>query len=264
MTIEEQKKDIFKKLWEQYAELTPQALEISGLLKSQNEPVLNDHVAFRSVAFPGFGLKEVCAPFLNLGYEIKGDYNFEQKKLDAVHLESTDPQDPKIFVSQIKFKELSKDAQKILEKALYYVEPVGGVDLLLSGRFWEASHENYKKLYQESEYAAWFYAFGFCANHFTVSVNHLNKYSDLKTLNDFIESHGFSLNESGGKIKGSKKVCLEQSSTKASLKTLKFSDGEFEVPSCYYEFAKRYKTEEGNLYQGFVTDSADKIFESTN
>ena len=258
------KQEIFKKLWEQYSELTPQALEISGLLKAQDEEVLNDHVAFRSVALPGFGLKEVCAPFLNLGYEIKGDYDFKQKKLNAVHLESDQPKDPKIFVSELKFNELSKDSQKIIEKALYYVEPVGGSDLLFSGRFWESSYENYQKLYKESEYAAWFYAFGFCANHFTVSVNELKKYNDLEKLNEFIEAQGFTLNESGGKIKGSKDVYLEQSSTKASLKTIKFSDGEFEIPSCYYEFAKRHPTEDGKLYQGFVTDSADKIFESTN
>ncbi len=37
-----------------------------------------------------------------------------------------------------------------------------------------------------------------------------------------------------------------------------------QVPSCYYEFAKRYKDAKGKLYQGFVAASADKIFESTN
>ena len=36
------------------------------------------------------------------------------------------------------------------------------------------------------------------------------------------------------------------------------------VPSCYYEFAKRYSDSTGQIYQGFVTASADKIFESTN
>jgi len=36
------------------------------------------------------------------------------------------------------------------------------------------------------------------------------------------------------------------------------------VPSCYYEFAKRYADKSGEIYQGFVTTSADKIFESTN
>ena len=45
---------------------------------------------------------------------------------------------------------------------------------------------------------------------------------------------------------------------------VKFGSAEEIVPSCYYEFAKRYTDVTGNLYQGFVTTSADKIFESTN
>jgi hypothetical protein len=46
--------------------------------------------------------------------------------------------------------------------------------------------------------------------------------------------------------------------------TLNFTDGKFQVPACYYEFAKRYAGADGKLYQGFIEKSADKIFESTN
>ena len=45
---------------------------------------------------------------------------------------------------------------------------------------------------------------------------------------------------------------------------VKFSDGEAIIPSCFYEFAKRYPLDCGTLYSGFVAASADKIFESTN
>ena len=45
---------------------------------------------------------------------------------------------------------------------------------------------------------------------------------------------------------------------------IEFIDGTMTIPSCYYEFAKRYADQSGNLYQGFVAKSADKIFESTN
>ncbi len=258
------KDTLFKKIWDQYTELTPQAKEIQNLLEDKGEVVLNDHVAYRSIAINGFGLKELCEPFLELGYEIKDDYKFEVKKLDAVHLESSNIRDPKIFISELRVKDLSKDAQKIFESALYYAEAKKSFEILTSGCFWETSYENYKALVNESEYAAWFYAYGFCANHFTVNVNALKTFTDLTKLNAFIESKGYKLNSSGGKIKGSKEVCLEQSSTKASLKKVNFSDGEFEIPSCYYEFAKRYESSNGQLYQGFVTSSADKIFESTN
>ena len=64
-------------------------------------------------------------------------------------------------------------------------------------------------------------------------------------------------------MKGSKEVCLEQSSTLANNIEVEFEDGKLTIPACYYEFAKRYPMKNGELYQGFVAASADKIFEST-
>ena len=258
------KEQLFETIWNQYASLTPQAHKIQQLLKERGESVVNDHIAYRSIALNGFGLKELCEPFEVLGYQVRGNYKFKTKKLDAVHLETNNPKDPKIFVSELRIKDLSIEAQRLFEKILYYIEPPKDIELLTSGCFWDNSYKNYETLYKESEYAAWFYAYGFCANHFTVSVNHLSTFKGLEDLNEFLESENFQLNASGGRIKGSKDVFLEQSSTKAYLKKVKFSDGEFKIPSCYYEFAKRYPMQDGNFYQGFVTMSADKIFESTN
>ena len=58
------------------------------------------------------------------------------------------------------------------------------------------------QLSEESEYAAWFYVFGFRANHFTVSINALKKYNDIHRVNDLLTKNGFVLNTSGGEIKG--------------------------------------------------------------
>lgn len=108
------------------------------------------------------------------------------------------------------------------------------------------------------------YAFGFRANHFTVFINNLKKFSEVSQVNTFLKENGFRLNSSGGEIKGSKDELLEQSSTMSGLAEVNFKDGKREIPSCYYEFAKRYPDNSGKLYQGFVAKSADKIFESTN
>ncbi len=43
-----------------------------------------------------------------------------------------------------------------------------------------------------------------------------------------------------------------------------FIEGTEIIPGGFYEFAKRYPMENGDLYPGFVAASADKIFESTN
>jgi hypothetical protein len=45
---------------------------------------------------------------------------------------------------------------------------------------------------------------------------------------------------------------------------VQFTDTSLSIPSCFYEFAQRYRLPDGNLYQGFVAANADKIFESTN
>ena len=61
-------------------------------------------------------------------------------------------------------------------------------------------------------------------------------------------------------------MLLEQSSTIADRVPWRFADGSVrEIPSCYYEFALRHPDPDtGELYQGFVAASADRIFESTD
>ena len=63
---------------------------------------------------------------------------------------------------------------------------------------------------------------------------------------------------------GSEMCIRDRSSTVANKVEVEFTDGKKEIPSCYFEFAKRYPLDSGELYQGFIAKSADKIFESTN
>ena len=72
------------------------------------------------------------------------------------------------------------------------------------------------------------------------------------------------MNDSGGEIKGTPEQLLEQSSIKSEIVAVDFKEGSFEVPGCYYEFARRYPDADGKLYSGFIAKSADKIFESTD
>jgi hypothetical protein len=137
-------------------------------------------------------------------------------------------------------------------------------DFSSNGRPWTLSSNDYKKLQKESDYGAWMGAIGYKPNHFTVSVNQLESFEELSELNSFLKENGIKLNESGGEIKGSKEVCLEQSSTLADNVEVEFSDMKLTIPSCYFEFAKRYHLPNGELYTGFVAKSADKIFESTD
>jgi hypothetical protein len=72
------------------------------------------------------------------------------------------------------------------------------------------------------------------------------------------------LNDSGGEIQGSPEALLEQSSVKAEMIPVQFTEGIFDTTGCYYEFARRYRDSQGEMYNGFISKSADKLFDSTN
>lgn len=259
--------NFFEKIWSQYTDLNPEALKIHQLLKKQGDEVLNDHIAYRTLKHPRLGIESLAKFFKEYGYKEISDYHFEVKKLYAIHLENEkNPNLPKIFISELLTDKFSPNLQKTMNQIVDQI-PSSTLDdqyLCIAGRLWEADHKTYQALYKESEYAAWFYAYGFCANHFTVNINNLKAFKEVKDLNSFLINNGFKMNESGGLVKGTPEDYLEQSSTMAYEKEIKFIDGTFKVPSCYYEFAKRYPLANGKMYQGFVAKSADKIFESTN
>jgi hypothetical protein len=225
-----------------------------------------DHIALRTFALDSVNLQTLAAHFIHIGYEQKGDYDFASKKLTAAHFEHPDPKVPKVFISELRVNELSEVAQSIIHKMLDQMDSsvVSNDNFLYSGTHWQVTSSDYKTLLEESEYAAWMSAWGYRANHFTVSVNHLASINELSDINELLKQADFALNTSGGEIKGGEDVCLAQSSTMADKSEVQFSDTSLTIPSCFYEFAQRYKMQNGEYYQGFVAASADKIFESTN
>jgi hypothetical protein len=260
--------EIFENLWQQYIQINPQANQIQQLFKERGESVVNDHIALRTFNTDKLGLMKIATPFLDKGYEIIKEYDFVKKKLNAVHLEhSLDINHPKVFISELRTELFSDNLQSIIKKIDDQIDPANVMQELFiaSGRTWNLTFEQYIQLLRESEYAAWTAAFGYRANHFTVSLNHLTTFFQLEDLNDFLLKQGFILNQSAGLIKGTPEEFLEQSSTMASPVNVEFDHTTQPIPGCFYEFAKRYPMPEtGQLYQGFIAASADKIFESTN
>ncbi|MCB2221916.1 MAG: DUF1338 domain-containing protein [Bacteroidetes bacterium] len=264
----EKAKEIFDKLWNSYIELNPEVKRVYDLFKNEGETVVNDHIAFRTFEDPRVNIDVLAQPFLDAGYEYRGEYNFEQKKLYARHFEYVEFREaPRIFISQLEVHKFSEFLQTTVYSILDKIPSplLQSVDLVDSGASWGVpSYEIYNRLREESEYAAWVYVFGFRANHFTVSINNLEKYNTIQKVNQFLKDNDFILNDSAGEIKGSPKELLEQSSIKSGIVDIDFAEGTFPVPSCYYEFAMRYPDKDGKLYLGFIAKSADKIFESTD
>lgn len=257
---------LFEQLWKSFRRLNPQAEQIHRLLSERGEQIVNDHIAFRTFDDRRVGIDVLARPFLSAGYVAQGDYEFPNKHLSARHFEHADPRQPKIFISQLKLDEMSEKLRTAAEKLIDQIpqDAFGRDDFCVSGRLWSLNFGMYEELARESEYAGWLAAFGFCANHFTVLVNELQTVEGLEELNELLKSNGFSLNTSGGEIKGTPAEYLEQSSTLAAQIDVPFSDGVHRIPSCYYEFARRYEQPDGRLFTGFIAQSADKIFESTD
>lgn len=260
-------KHLLDELWNQYANRNADVLKLHNLLLDRGENVVNDHIAIRTFNHPKVGIAKLSQSLLRLGYQAKSEYNFEAKKLHAVHFVHPSEEAPLIFISELLTEEFSEELQEIVNSVCDSVDgdAVMNAEFLYSSRPWNPiSFENYEKLRAESEYAAWLFTEGYRANHFTVYVNELNSFDGIRSLNTFIKEQGFLMNNPANEIQGSKELCLEQSSIKASLVEADFVEGKKTITGCYYEFAQRYPMADGTIFRGFIAASADKIFESTD
>lgn len=288
------------KLWSDYREKVPDARAIEAALKASGEAWREDHVALRCLPDTPATAAVVGSFFESLGYQRQESYRFEDKKLNAFWLRPpcgagarVDEPSPKIFISELDVDSFGAPEQKLLRTCIEKVrpglrpapvradQPGARLDQAVSALCYAGeggipvcplSYETYLQVRSFSEYAAWTLVFGVCVNHFTVSVHLMKRFADLADLNRFIRVDlGIPLNTTGGEIKGSPAVKLEQSSTRAAEVPVRFSDREAAIPYAFIEFARRYTLEpdgDANLfdsyYQGFVEANADKIFSSTD
>ena len=262
------------------------ALLERGVVSAQAD-IVNDHIAFRTLGVPNLGIKSFEKIFLSFGYKKMDYYYFEGKKLDAYWFAPPSDEYPRIFVSELRVSELSQAAQDIIQKytAGITTDPVDALDLkngvevaaFLQKPLWDLpTSAEYETLLAESEYAAWVIYNRYYLNHYTISIHELKDgYNTLEEFNAFLESIGVKLNTSGGKIKTSDDGLLRQSSTVSALYDAKFADGKtLEIAGSYVEFAERSvlpafkdlpkdQIKKEHRRDGFETNNADKIFEST-
>ena len=284
--------NILNGLMQRYMERVPDVKAIietmirEGIIQ-RPEDVENDHIAFRTMGVPPLGIQSLEKIFLHYGYTKRDAYFFKEKKLNAFWYAPPSPQLPRIFISELRVQDLSPRAQELITSYTSEVktDPVNAlnlddaaaVDAFLHSGLWRLpTLEDYKALAEESEYAAWVIYNRYYLNHFTVSVHNLPPgYNTVADFNQFLEKHGFHLNDSGGKIKTSPDGRLLQSATVAGMITATFSGGEqFPIAGSYVEFAERKvlpafahlpasEIRREHRREGFEAGNADKIFEST-
>ena len=262
------------------------ALLERNVVRAQSD-IVNDHIAFRTLGVPNLGISSFEKIFLSFGYTKRDYFYFEGKKLDAYWYAPAEEGYPRIFVSELRVQDLSQTTQDIIHKYTKDItqDPVDSLDLnngkevanFLQKPLWDLpTSTEYETLLSESEYAAWVIYNRYYLNHYTISIHELKDgYNTLEEFNAFLESIGVKLNSSGGKIKTSEDGLLRQSSTVSALYDAKFADGKtIQIAGSYVEFAERsvlpqYKDlpkEEitsKHRRDGFETNNADKIFEST-
>ncbi len=279
-------------LMKRYTERVPDVVKIIAAMMEERlisspRDIENDHVAFRTLGVQNLGIASFEKIFLACGYKKMTSFYFEGKKLDAFWYAPPAPNFPRIFLSELRVKDLSDKAQEIIAKYTKSIDkdPVDSLDLtdgtaidaFLHSPLWEIpTLEDYETLQQESEYAAWVIYNRYYLNHYTISVhNLLNGYDDIYKYVEFLERAGIKLNDSGGKVKVSPDGGLLQTSTVAQLIEAEFANGEKHIiAGSYVEFAERKVRPEfthipkveitrEHRRDGFETGNADKIFEST-
>jgi len=252
------------------------AMKQASLILDRND-IINDHIAFRTMGVPNLGIQSLEKVFLAHGYQRRDAYRFDAKKLNAFWYSPPSPNLnwPRIFISELCVNELSKSAQSIIKSYTSSIttDPVDTLDLhhaphvdqFLHSPLWRTpTWTDYATLLEESEYAAWVIYNRYYLNHFTISIHHLPPgYNTIPTFNQFIEQQGIRLNRSGGKMKVSLDGKLRQSATVADMVNASFSDGNQGyitqlISGSYVEFAERLDGRDG-----FDSQNADKIFEST-
>ncbi len=283
---------ILESLFDTYSKRVPDVKKItSALIKSkiishQND-IINDHIAFRTMGVKNLGIKSLEKIFIYHGYVKRDFYSFEKKKLNAYWYSHSEKNMPRIFISELRVDELSKETTDIIYEYTNQVttDPVDKLDLnsysevinFLSKPLWNLpTVDDYNNLLKESEYASWVIYNRYYLNHYTISVHELSKnYNTLKKFNKFLIGLNIKLNDSGGVIKKSKDGLLLQSSSVANKVMANFANNETKLISgSYVEFAERRilpeflklpldKITPEHRRDGFEASNADKIFEST-
>ena len=279
-------------LMQRYQERVPDVSAIIAAMINANiiqiaDDIENDHIAFRTLGVPQLGIQSLEKIFLHFGYTKREAYHFKEKKLDAYWYAPPAPHYPRIFISELRVQDLSPAAQKIITSYTeeVKVDPVTRLDLdngpevdlfLHSGLWRTPTLEDYQTLAAESEYAAWVIYNRYYLNHFTISLQNLPAgYNTVADFNNFLEKEGFTLNNSGGKIKESPDHLLLQSSTVAKMIPATFAENKtLQIAGSYVEFAERRvlpqyahlpasEIKREHRREGFEAGNADRIFEST-
>ena len=290
--------DLFDQLWDKYRQRVPFARQYEQLIVQSGDTFCNDHIAFRCYAcqHPCIGMAFLTRIFETLGYSVAGNYCFDDKHLNAVHLQHTNAAMPKLFISELKTWELDPSVASIIHQLVseakltikdHHLRELGCLENLeidireilmnqVIGLFqqlpWPTpDRRNLERLSQASQYAAWVSVHGFAVNHFTALINaHTTQaLADIDRTTRALRKAGVPMKPTIEGAVGSK---LRQTSTESSVVKVPVMEKgqiiEIDRPYAYFELAERGnvidpQTGKSYRFEGFLGSQATHLFEMT-
>lgn len=270
--------DLLDSLWEHYRGRMDYVRRYEKLVEQSGARFLNDHIAFRTISHqqPPAGILSISRIFEALGYRPMACYEFPDKRLSSIHYQHINPQFPKLFISQLNTWELPPTCRRIIGRCLNSQRPPFPDERLASLRAgdgksikrlldyfrelpWEVPQKkDVEALNKESQFGAWVLVNGYDVNHFTASVEDIEKTVAAMKKTGIPMKAGI-VGERGGK--------LRQSSTQAARIDVAVKSGKKTVKMpwtyAYFEIAERPLQGDGQRFEGFFGAQAAQLFEMT-
>jgi broad-specificity NMP kinase len=303
--LKEIRTQITNNLWRLYKTYTPDAYLIEKSLEKQGKTIILDHFAIIDLPSIHSGISMLSTIFSHIGYRLEGQGYLPEKQndfiwmaeVDALELEATQAL-PQVVLADFRLDELPPKIKKIIKiytqqinddsiltkiKALIKKINAGDtsasnslINLItnhLTKRDWPTpSLEHFREVSEVNELLAWTLAFGRCPNHFTIAAHLLPKINSLTEFNKFISAElNLPLNQTGGEIKGTAKMGIEQSSTIGAQIKLNLHHQSIDITGPFMEFVWRHPIEYSknttpskwkDYFTGFIAGNANKVIES--
>lgn len=286
---------LFDDLWARYRTRVSYVQMYEKVIQSHRGQFVNDHIAFRTVAQqdPAAGIFTLSRIFQTLGYTPQACYEFPDKHMSSIHMGHPNPQFPKLFITELKTRELSDKSQKIIRRTLKSHRPPLS-DEVMSGLYridqnapkknvqllktlveffhelpWKApKKEDVVELNKQTQFGAWMLLNGYDVNHFTASINShgVPSLDDIEKTLAALKRAGIPMKKD---IEGERGSVLRQSSTESVVLPFDVAGKKkLNWTYAYFELAERGcitdpKTGQQTRFEGFLGAQATHLFEMT-
>lgn len=289
---------LFDRLWDKYRQRVNYVATYEQLIKNEDASFFNDHIAFRTFSWqnPMLGISTLSRLFQTLGYIAADSYQFKDKHLNAIYFQHSNPEFPKLFISELRTWELNSTSRKIIHDAvkthrtnlpesflvdLYHLDSKSkstraslldeAVDFIHDLPWNVVEKADLLELNKESQYGAWVLVHGYNVNHFTSLINShkVPALDDIEKTSNALLNAGVPMKK---EIEGDRGSKLRQTATEAVVIDVPIlENGKLNtIPwtYAYFELAQRdsyIEAASGKIlrYEGFLGAQATNLFDMT-